>query len=236
MEKYQSLNERVISIKQNAEEINRLIEEYKSFIASTVEKHLGRYVEYGIDDELSIALIAFHEAIQKYDIKKGNFLTFAKITIRNRLIDYYRKEQKAQGPIVYVEPDKQQDDEESANLYVDESMKEYTEAEKSELRRLELEEIKKELSLWGISFADVARSSPKQEGTRRTYLAAIDFIMNNPDIADIIKNKKYLPVEKITAALKIPRKRIERGRNYIIAAVLILSGDYQFINEYIKWR
>jgi len=235
MEKYQSLNERVINIKQNTEEVNRLIEEYKPFIASTVEKHLKRYVEYGIDDELSIALIAFHEAIEKYDIKKGNFLSFAKITIRHRLIDYYRKEQKIQGPVVYVEQDKQQDDEKLVNLYV-ESVKEYTEAQKSELRRLELEEIKKELAQWGISFTDVAKSSPKQEGTRRTYLAAIDFIMNNPDIVDIIKKKKYLPVEKIATGLKIPRKRIERGRNYIIAAVLILSGDYQFINEYIKWR
>lgn len=236
MEKYQSLNERVINIKQNTEEINSLIEEYKPFIASTVEKHLKRYVEYGIDDELSIALIAFHEAIEKYDITKGNFLSFAKITIKHRLIDYYRKEQKVKGPVVYVEPDKQQDDEELLNLYVDESMKEYTEAQKSELRRLELEEIKKELELWGISFADVAKSSPKQEGTRLTYLAAIDFIINNPDLVNIIKKKKYLPVEKVATGLKIPRKRIERGRNYIIAAVLILSGDYQFINEYIKWR
>lgn len=236
MEKYQSLNERVINIKENTEEINRLIEEYKPFIASTVENHLGRYVEYGIDDELSIALIAFHDAIKKYDIKKGNFLSFARINVKHRLIDYYRKEQRINGPVVYIEPGKQQDDEELVDLYARESVKEYTESEKSEQRRLELQEIKNELGLFGISFSDVAKSSPKQEGTRRTYLAVIDFIMNNPDIADIIKKKKYLPIEKITAALKIPRKRIERGRNYIVAAVLILSGDYHFINEYIKWR
>jgi len=236
MAKYQSLNERVIRIKANIEEKNRLIEEYKPFIASTVEKHLGRYVEYGIDDELSIALIAFNEAIEKYDIQKGSFLSFAKITIKNRLIDYFRKEQKLRGQIVCVEPDQQEDDEELANLYAAESIKEYTEAQKSELRRLELQEIKKELAQWGISFADVAKSSPKHESTRRRYLAVIDFIMNNPDIADIIKTKKYLPIQKIAEALKIPRKQIERGRNYIVAAVLILSGDYQFINEYIKWR
>ncbi len=236
MENYQNLNERVIHIKDNIEEVNRLIEEYKPFIASTVESHLGRYVEYGIDDELSIALIAFHEAIEKYDIKKGNFLSFARITVKHRLIDYYRKEQRKNGPIVYVEPAKQHDDEELADLYVSESVKEYTEAQISELRRLELQEIKKELALWGISFSDVAKSSPKQEGTRNTYLKTIQFIMNNPEIADTIKERKYLPIKKITAALKIPRKRIERGRNYIVAAVLILSGDYQFINEYIQWR
>jgi len=236
MVEYQSLNERVINIKQNTEEINRLIEGYKPFIASTVEQHLNRYVEYGIDDELSIALMAFHEAIEKYDMKKGNFLSFAKITIKHRLIDHYRKEQKLKGKVVYLEQDKNQDEEESVNLYADESLTKYTEAQKSELRRLELEEIKKELAQWGISFADVARSSPKHEATRRTYLAVIDFIMENPNLIDIIKKKRYLPIEKISAGLKIPRKKIERGRNYIVAAVLILSGDYQFINEYIKWR
>jgi len=235
MTKYQSLNERVISIKEDIEEINSLIEEYKPFIASVVEKHVNRYVEYGIDDELSIGLMAFHEAIEKYDIDKGNFLAFAKMTIKHRLIDHYRKEQKGQGQVISLEQEKQ-DDEEYVNLYVDEAVKEYTEAQKSQLRRIELEEIKKELALWGISFAHVAKSSPKQEGTRRTYLAAIDYIMKTPELIDIIKNKKYLPVEKIAAGLKIPRKRIERGRNYIIAAVLILSGDYQYINEYIKWR
>jgi len=235
MTKYQSLNERVISIKEDIEEINSLIEEYKPFIASVVEKHVNRYVEYGIDDELSIGLMAFHEAIEKYDIDKGNFLAFAKMTIKHRLIDHYRKEQKGQGQVISLEQEKQ-DDEEYVNLYVDEAVKEYTEAQKSQLRRIELEEIKKELALWGISFADVAKSSPKQEGTRRTYLAAIDYIMKTPELIDIIKNKKYLPVEKIAAGLKIPRKRIELGRNYIIAAVLILSGDYQYINEYIKWR
>ena len=78
MENYQNLNERVIHIKDNIEEVNRLIEEYKPFIASTVESHLGRYVEYGRDDELSIALIAFHEAIEK--VSKENFLSFAKFS------------------------------------------------------------------------------------------------------------------------------------------------------------
>ncbi|MGI5857939.1 MAG: RNA polymerase sigma factor SigI [Tepidanaerobacteraceae bacterium] len=236
MGEYHSLNERVIHIKNNTEEVNRLIEEYKPFIASTVESHVARYVEYGIDDELSIALIAFHEAIKKYDIKKGNFLSFARITIKHRLIDYYRKEQRKNESVVYIEPNKQDDDDELVDIYVSESVKEYTESQISHLRRLELQEIKKELALWGISFPDVAKSSPKQKGTRNTYIKAIHYIMNNPEILNIIKKKKYLPIGKITAALKIPRKRIERGRNYIVAAVLILSGDYQFINEYIKWR
>jgi DNA-directed RNA polymerase specialized sigma subunit len=70
MENNKSLNERVIGIKDCREEIDKLIKEYKPFIASIVESHLGHYAEYGVDDELSIALIAFNEAIKKYDMRQ----------------------------------------------------------------------------------------------------------------------------------------------------------------------
>jgi len=53
---------------------------------------VGRYVAYGQDDELSIALMAFVEAIRSYDVSKGNFLSFSQNVIKRRIIDYYRKE------------------------------------------------------------------------------------------------------------------------------------------------
>lgn len=75
--KYVSINERVEDIKGNDEEINKLVEEYKPFIASCTEKFTGKYVTYGDCDELSIALIAFVESIEFFDSSKGNFLSFA---------------------------------------------------------------------------------------------------------------------------------------------------------------
>ncbi|ADL08768.1 RNA polymerase sigma factor SigI [Thermosediminibacter oceani] len=229
-----SINERVMMIKSNKDEVNRLIEEYRPFIASVVEKYLGRRVEYGIDDELSVAMIAFDEAVQRYDIKKGNFLAFARNVIRSRLVDYYRRERKNRETVMYIVQN-QEDEEYELDISIEESIKKHREEEISEQRRLEILEIKKELEKWGLTFSDVAKSSPKQEGTRRIYLQVIDFIMSSPEILDTIKQKKYLPVDKIVKATKIPRKKIERGRNYIIAAVIILSGDYRYIKEYIKW-
>lgn len=49
------------------------------------------------DDEFSIAMIAFHEAIQSYSRTRGSFLHYASILIKNRLIDYHRKESRHQG-------------------------------------------------------------------------------------------------------------------------------------------
>ena len=46
----------------------------------------------GQDEELSIVLLAFYEAILGYEKKRGAFLAYASRGIRSRLIDYYRKE------------------------------------------------------------------------------------------------------------------------------------------------
>lgn len=232
-----SLNQRVIDSRDDKIKTEQLIEEYKPFIASVVQKHVGHYVEYGVDDELSIALLAFHEAMQKYDLDKGNFLSLARVTIRHRLIDYYRKENRNKPSLVSIEQESGEgNDDESQDLSKSQAIKNFQERQLSDLRKEEILEIKEALSAWGINFSDVAKSSPKQEGTRQTYLKAIDYIINNPEIIDIMRRKKYLPVEKIAAATKIPRKKIERGRNYIVAAVIILSGDYQYVKDYIQWR
>lgn len=232
----ESLNERVVRIKKNKDEINKLIEEYKPFIASTVEKHIGRFVEYGFDDELGIALIAFNESIQKYEMDKGNFLSFAKIVIKNRLTDYYRKEQRKRGKEVYLENTGPDGEESTRDVHISESIKRYEQEAISRARREEILDIKKELMSWGLTFADVAESSPKQGKTRKTYITAIKYVLETPEVLKTFKIKKYLPIAKISKGTKIHRKKLERGRNYIVAALIILSGDYQHIKEYVKWR
>ena len=48
----------------------------------------------GQDDELSIAMMAFHEAIGGYSRTRGSFLKYAAMLIRSRLVDYSRREQR----------------------------------------------------------------------------------------------------------------------------------------------
>jgi DNA-directed RNA polymerase specialized sigma subunit len=46
------------------------------------------------DDEWSVALTAFAEAIEHFETDKGSFDTFAKLVIKRRLIDYERNVHK----------------------------------------------------------------------------------------------------------------------------------------------
>lgn len=238
MENYaESINQRVESIKGNNDEIDRLIREYKPFIASIVESCVGRYVRYGEDDELSVGLIAFEESIRTFDISKGNFLAFARNVIKRRLIDYYRKESKNNNTVPLIEScGDTEDHQDEFDLSAGESIKIHTEAQVAEYRRAEIEELKAELEKWGISFFDVAKSSPKQEGTRRLYKDIVNTMIQNTELLETMKKKRYLPVAEIEKSTKIPRKKIERARNYIIAAVMVLSGDYQYLKSFIDWR
>lgn len=229
-----TINERVESIKNDEYGINKFIEEYKPFIASCVEKTVGRYVVYGQDDELSIALIAFSEAIKAFDSSRGNFLSFAQNVIKRRIIDYYRKESKHSKTVFLSEYFKEDDDEEY-DLTTDKAIDDYSKEESSEYRRLEIEQLKKELEEWGISFFELPDVSPKHERTRRAYSDIIKFLLSDIELVSQIKIKKTLPIIQIEKSLRIPRKKIDRGRKYIIAVLIICTGDYEFIKDYINW-
>lgn len=234
----ETLNEKVVRIRLMKEEKNEFIQDYKPFIASTVEKCVGRYVNYGQDDELSIGLIAFEEAINHYDFNKGNFLSFAQNVIKRRIIDYYRKEKRHKN-VTYIN-DYYPDEEDTDSIYdyvatADQIQTKYRDEEINNLRKVELFQLKEDLKKFDLSFNDIAKSSPKHKGTKKAYLDIIKFIIENKEIADKIKQKKYIPVAEIQIATKLPRKTIERARNYVIAAVLILTGDYYSLRDYIDW-
>ena len=51
------------------------------------------------DDEWSLALAAFVEAVRTYDLSKGRFLSFSELVIKRRLTDYYRSQLKFRSEI-----------------------------------------------------------------------------------------------------------------------------------------
>ncbi|OWZ84378.1 sigma factor [Natranaerobius trueperi] len=55
--------------------------------------------EWENDDELSIALLAFNEAINHYDLtSEKKFKNYSRMLIKSRLIDFFRKESRHHLP------------------------------------------------------------------------------------------------------------------------------------------
>lgn len=229
---FTAINDRIENIRGNTAELNRFVEEYKPFIASCTEKIAGKYVAYGTDDELSIAMIAFVEAINSFDCSKGNFFSFSRNIMKRRLIDYYRKEKRNKNVIslnMYME-----ERDEEFDLSSNESVRIFNDRKLTEMRRLEMEELGNELKGWKITFSDLAEVSPKHDKTRKQCGEIVGLILSRPDMLQQVLVKKYLPVAEIEKALKLPRKFMDRFRKYIIAVVVIATGDYEYIRDYIK--
>jgi len=142
----EDINGRVERIKGDEREISLFIEEYKPFIAFCAKKAADRYVRYGEDDELSIALMAFDEAIKSYSSSKGSFLAFARSVISRRLIDYYREERR-HGNVIslneYYSGKGEDEDGEEMDLSISQSIEMHHIKEIGEYRRLEIEDLKK---------------------------------------------------------------------------------------------
>ena len=229
---FTAINTRIEAIRKDSQELNRFVEEYKPFIAACTEKVAGKYMTYGRDDELSIAMIAFVEAINSFNQTKGNFFSFSRNVIKRRLVDFYRSEQRHNKVIslnMYVD-----DQDEGFDLSAGESVREYSEQKLAEMRKLELEELGRELADWKITFSDLAEASPRHDKTKKQCTEIVGHILSTPEMLGQIMAKKYMPVAEIEKALKVPRKLIERFRKYIIAVVIIATGDYEYIREYVK--
>lgn len=70
-----------------------MIEDYQPFIATSVSRVCKRYIDQEQDDEFSIGLIAFNEAIDSFHEGKGSsFFTFARLVISRKVIDYIRQQ------------------------------------------------------------------------------------------------------------------------------------------------
>ena len=101
---------RVAAARSSSEEADRLVRDYLPFIKAETAKFLHRPPVEGQDDELSIAMFAFYEAVLNYEKARGTFLAFASRGIRNRLIDHYRKESRHGKVISFDQPDSKDED------------------------------------------------------------------------------------------------------------------------------
>ncbi|WP_418792245.1 RNA polymerase sigma factor SigI [Phosphitispora sp. TUW77] len=217
---------------------DRLIRSYTPFILKTVSKTSGRYVRMGEDDEVSIGLMAFNEAMDCFDTTKNiSFISFAETVIKRRLIDYFRKEStvsKRTVPISSFEPEDDNNNE-STYYYLEskQSVEEYQAKSVAADRKEEIIIFTKKLAEFGISFQELVQVSPKHEDARIRAMEVAGIIAKNTEMTGHLLHKRELPLKQLEKIVNISRKTLERQRKYIIAITLILILDLEYLREYI---
>jgi RNA polymerase sigma factor len=216
--------------KDDTKNINSLIEKYKPFIFETTHK-IEREYNFSNDELSTVGMMAFKEAIEKYDKSKGNFFTFAKLVIKSRATDYLRKIKSVRDREKLIINDNE--DNESVNIIERFTFENYDESNINELRRLEIEEIKGCLRDFDIEFEDIVINSPKKGKLKNLYTYIAKYASQDEEIMRKFLSNRRLPIKEICLEFKNQRKKIERGRKYIIFLILVLTGDFPMIRSYI---
>lgn len=231
-EDHSRLVRQVCEAKKDMAAADRLIREYLPFIKTETAKYLKRPPVEGNDDELSIAMIAFHEAILRYSKSRGAFLPYASVLIKNRLIDYTRKEKKHRGILSIETPAGDNGDTIGDQIPCGTDRQE--ELVERDATQKEIEELSRQMEQFGISLTDVANNCPRQKRTLKACQKVLAYARGEQGLLEELLRTRRLPIARLAEGSKVERKTLERHRKYLIALLLIYTNGYEIIRGHLK--
>ena len=231
MQKDHRIIKAVYGAKKDPRKADELIRSYIPFIRSEAAKCISRVCTEQ-DDEYSIAMIAFHEAILGYEQERGAFLGYASMLIKSRIIDYQRREARHQGQVsIYAESG--EDDRTILDKMAD-GRDRYEEAVNLEATKQEIAELSAVMARFGVSFSDVADHSPRQERTLEACTRAVRWAAGDELLLEELLRTGKLPMARLVQGSGAERKTLERHRKYILAMLLIQTNGYEIIRGHLK--
>lgn len=208
---------------QNGDRVGRedLIALNQAFIVRCVAHVIPPPADVTATDEYSVALLAFNEAVDRYDAARGaSFQGFAQQVIKRRLVDHYRTSRRHALEVPYAELPEVSAASEPV-LPVDEM-------------REEIERLAVRLAEFGVSFEDLVRETPKHRDSRRIAIGIARRILADATMRAGLERKKKLPFTNLLRQLAFNPKTIQRHRRYIIAVYLVLAGDFPLLQAYVR--
>lgn len=220
----------VTAAKSDSLAADELVRQYLPFIRAETARQLRR-APRDSDDELSIAMMAFHESVLAYDRGRGAFLRFAATAIRNRIIDFQRSELRHRGQLSLHDTDGEDDRELAERLDVGtDPIAEHTDRTAA---REELIHFSLELSRFGLSLTDIADNCPKQDRTLAACHRALRHARENPQLLQQAVATGKLPITALAAGANVERKTLERHRKYMMAVLLAYTNGFDVIRGHL---
>ncbi|HVJ48002.1 RNA polymerase sigma-I factor [Desulfitobacterium sp.] len=218
-----------LKIKEEPLVREEFLKESQPFIRHVANQVCHRILDWGRDEELSEALIAFNEAIKHYEEEQGvPFLAYARLLIKRRLIDYYRR-QKSREAL----PLDQEDVGQAVEIHL--GLHEFREREQNQERAQEIQEFAKVLGLYNLNFNDLVAASPKHRDTRQSLLQVARILADDLELWGQVEKKKKIPMQALSLKSQVHPKVLERGRKFILAVAVLIANQHDFIylREYV---
>ncbi|MDP4179548.1 MAG: sigma factor [Bacillota bacterium] len=210
----------------------KFTEDYIPLIIKVIS---GFYSEKIVDvknsNEYSIGLMAFDEAIEKFDSRKNiRFLNFAQTVIKRRIVDYSRNISSIGDKEVLLsnyESKSEIESEEVDTSDIDEKSSRY------ELVK-EIKEFSEELAVYGLNIRNLPDYMPKHKASKQICLNVAKEIIGNKDIYDRLLTNKALWTKELSEIIDIPSKIVERNSKFIICVCIIFGNNYENFKAYLN--
>ena len=202
--------------------LEELIEKYKAFLIRTVSETTGHYVSVEHDEEFSISLSAFAEAIERYQPERGSFLAFAGLVIQSRLRTYLARESRYKNEVSLEELS--ENGQEFSSPYHE---------EKEDLLQ-EIDLFQDELSIFSLNLEILAECSPKHQDTRRRAVDIAEKSSGSPKIIQETYRKKKLPVRLVAGFCDVTEKIVKGSRQFILATLVIFFKKFPILLQWVK--
>lgn len=218
------------------EKMTQLITQNERFIMKSASRAAHRYLTKS-DDEWSIAMLAFAQAAKAYQFDKGSFFYLAELAIKRRMMDYSKQQAKHRfeipvNPSVFDSGPDEEDGSAFVRLSVTSKL---AHPEDGSLILLEIQAANEVFTGYGFSFFDLSDSAPQTKKTKSACAKAAAFLLKNPALICEMRASRHLSLKIIEKNTNVPRKVLERHRKYVIAAVEMLSGEYPYLAEYMRY-
>lgn len=217
-------NEKIIEPQATEE----FIEKHIPFIISCISKFTGRYVSIENDDEYSIGMMAFVEAIEKYKESRGDFYAFSRLVIESRLKNFFEKENK------HIKNKSIEDYKERGTDLVDNLEDHDKDGLNREFTINEIKKLKEEIYDFGFSFEELVNEAPKHKDTREKAIDISEKSSREKDITDFMFVKKRLPIKNMSDRFDVSEKVIRKSKLFIITVIIILFRGYRNLKLWIK--
>lgn len=205
-----------------------LLRDFMPFILRVASQVRGRYIRTGEDEEVSVGLLAFNEAIDAYVPDRGAFLSFAQSVITRRLIDHHRRRKK--DPAVPLsELEREEGSDRAGPTVLDlAAAAVWSAREQDEARRAEISELAAALAAFGIRFDDLPKHCPRHRDARERAIRLAAALAADREMARQLQATGVLPLAALAARTGAAKKTLERHRRYIIAVALIFIHEREW--------
>lgn len=206
------------------------IAKQKEFIRSYASFVCRRELDWNNDDELSVALLAFNRAIDTFNpVDRGNFLTYARVLIRNSLVDYFRSQQMRREMEKCIATDKSAGHSETAA-----SLRRYAiDADNMDLA-YEIGLFKEILGGYGLTLETLVKHSPRHRDTRENLKKIALQVARDKELRERVLREKKIPLKEIQSRCGTHRKLLEKWRKYLLSLLIIAAHEeLEMLAEYI---